>query len=874
MQNEILKIKNLSFSYKKEKYALFDISFSVKKGEFILLAGNSGSGKTTLLKLLKPIISPLGEKNGSILFENKDLFTLSQSLQAQKIGYVPQNPENSIVTDEVWHELAFGLENLGVDSNTIRSRVAEISAFFGIEDWFLKKTSDLSGGQKQLLSLASVMVMQPDILILDEPTNQLDPIASREFVSLLSRINKELGTTVILSEHRLEEVYSISDRIIILEDGKIISDASPRETGFNLKKASSKMYQALPVEVRCFCDIEKEGDCPVNIKEGQMWLSKKDIVAEIKEKVTDGKKSDFALKAEDIYFRYEKNERDILRGFSISVQKGEFYAILGSNGSGKTTALNALCKVLKIQEGTLNINGKIACLPQDPQIVFETNSVYEDLQSVLSEESNINDILNIASLCGITHILSSHPYDISGGEQQRAALAKILLQKPDIVLLDEPTKGLDAHFKAVLGRIISNLKEGGKTIICVSHDIEFCAEFADRCALFFDGKIITQNEKRAFFKEKTFYKTSAGRIAQGIVDNIVTKDDIIYVLTGKKEEKEEEEKKENKIEEIENTPSFVKEKKEIKKPKKAAKKIRTKNVFLSALSLVIFILTTILFKDRYEMYTIGNTVFQGVSILELFFVFYFLLPQKTYNKKMTETKEIYKAPEKKAIKNIFLPIVFVIAVILTVISGIYIFDNRKYYFISLAVILELFLFFVYSFDKKENKTKKLVMLSVVCAIGVMGRIVFAPFAQFKPVCAIVIIAGSCFGAGGGFLSGAVIAFVSNMYFSQGPWTPWQMLSFGIIGFVSGILFKKLKFKSNLAISLYGFFATVLIYGGITNPSSILIYEKNATIKMLAASYLPGLPLDIVHGISTFFFLWFLYHPMKEKIERVKNKYLS
>ena len=869
MKDEILKIKNLSFSYKNGKEVLCDISFSVKKGEFILLAGSSGSGKTTLLKLLKPLISPVGNIKGEILFENKDLSSLPELSQAEKIGYVGQNPQNNIVCDEVWHELAFGLENLGCDSNTIRSRVAEISAFFGIEDWFLKKTSDLSGGQKQLLSLASVMVMQPDILMLDEPTSQLDPISAQEFVSVISRINKELGITVILSEHRLEEVFGVSDRVLILEDGKIISDLAPKETGFNLKKLNSKMYLALPSEVLCFTEIENEGDCPVNIKEGREWFFNKDIVSEIKEETICEKNSEIAIFAKDIYFRYEPTSKDVLNGFSLSVPEGIFYAILGSNGSGKTTTLNALCKIIKVQEGSLKINGKIAYLPQDPQIILEHNTVYEDLESVVFEDNGVDRVSNIASLCRINDILSSHPYDISGGEKQRVALAKILLQNPDIILLDEPTKGLDAHFKIALGEIINKLKADGKTVVCVSHDIEFCAEYADRCALFFDGKIITENEKRAFFKEKIFYKTSAGRIAEGKCENIVTKDDILYVLTGKKKEQESFEPNED----INNNLDFLKISTQHQQQKdKKTKKIPRKNVFLSILMLAVFIFTTFVFKDRYDMYDIRNTIFQGVSLIELFLVFYFLLPKGRKN--LIENDAPKKEHKKSSVKDFISAFVCLITVVATVFSGIYLFDNNKYYFISLAVIFEIFLFFIYSFDRKNNKTQQLVILSVICAIGVMGRIVFAPFAQFKPVCAIVIIAGSCFGSGGGFLAGAVIAFVSNMYFSQGPWTPWQMIAFGIVGFVSGFLINKLKLKSKFAISLYGFFATVLIYGGITNPSSVLIYEKNPTLSMLLLTYLPGLPLDIVHGISTFFFLWFLYHPMKEKIERIKNKYIS
>ena len=867
MKDEILKIKNLSFSYKNGNQVLCDISFSVKKGEFILLAGSSGSGKTTLLKLLKPLISPVGNIKGEILFENNDLLTLPELSQAEKIGYVGQNPHNNIVCDEVWHELAFGLENLGYDSNTIRSRVAEISAFFGIEDWFLKKTSELSGGQKQLLSLASVMVMQPDILMLDEPTSQLDPISAQEFVSVISRINKELGTTVILSEHRLEEVFGVSDRVLILEDGKIISDATPKETGLKLKKLNSKMYLALPSEVLCFTEIENEGDCPVNIKEGREWFFNKDIVSEIKEETAYEKNSEIAISAKNIFFRYDKASQDVLNGFSLTVPKGIFYAILGSNGSGKTTALNALCKIIKVQEGSFKINGRIAYLPQDPQIILEHNTVYEDLKSAVLKDDDIDSISNIVPLCRINDILSSHPYDISGGEQERVALAKILLQNPDIILLDEPTKGLDAHFKIVLGEIINKLKADGKTVVCVSHDVEFCAEYADRCALFFDGKIITENENRAFFKEKIFYKTSAGRIAEGKCENVLTKEDIIYVLTGKKQAQESFEPNED----INNSLDFLKSSTQQQEGKNT-KKISRKNIFLSILMLAVFILTTLVFKDRYDMYDIRNTILQGVSLIELFLVFYFLLPKETKNSIENDVPK--KEHKKSSVKDFISAFVCLITVVATVFSGIYIFDNNKYYFISLAVIFEIFLFFIYSFDKRNNKTKELVILSVICAIGVMGRIVFAPFAQFKPVCAIVIIAGSCFGSGGGFLAGAVIAFVSNMYFSQGPWTPWQMIAFGIVGFVSGFLINKLKLKSKLAISLYGFFATVLIYGGIINPSSVLIYEKNPTLSMLLLTYLPGLPLDIVHGISTFFFLWFLYHPMKEKIERIKNKYIS
>ena len=246
-------VENLSFSYPTSgKETLKNINLTIQQGDYVVLCGQSGSGKTTLLRHLKPVLTPHGKRTGQILFDGKPLETLSGYDQASKIGFVMQNPDDQIVTDKVWHELAFGLESLGVDQKTIRLRVAEMASYFGIQSWFHREVSTLSGGQKQLLNLASIMAMQPEVLILDEPTSQLDPIAASDFLNTVRKINIELGTTILITEHRLEDVYHSADRVIVMENGAVTANDAPRKVGAMLRAQNSPMLAALPTPVRVF----------------------------------------------------------------------------------------------------------------------------------------------------------------------------------------------------------------------------------------------------------------------------------------------------------------------------------------------------------------------------------------------------------------------------------------------------------------------------------------------------------------------------------------------------------------------------------------------------------------------------------------------
>ncbi len=532
---EIYRISNLTFSYPNGKRSALDnVSLVINSGEFVTICGKSGCGKSTLLKSLKPLLAPYGDMSGKIYFEGKELSEFSQREQCESIGFVLQSPDNQIVTDKVWHELAFGLESLSYSNNIIRARVAEMASFFGIQEWFHKKTTELSGGQKQLLNLASVMVMKPKVLILDEPTSQLDPIAAQEFLQTLLKINREIGTTIILSEHRLEDAFAISDRIIVMENGTIVADSSPREVGKILKQSKNDMYEALPTPMRVYYGISDGDNSPLNVCEGRQWLES--VRGDIKREQVPGRYFELSestsVLLNDVWFRYGKNMPDVIRRLSLNIKKGEFYAIVGGNGTGKTTSLSVIGGYLKNYRGKIKVDGKPAMLPQNPQVLFTRKNVLLDLLEIKAIEDERQEII---SLCELEDLLDMHPYDLSGGEQQRAGLAKVLLTKPDILLLDEPTKGLDAHFKQKLANILIYLKNKGVTVIMVSHDIEFCARYTDRCGMFFDGGIVAEGTPRELFCGNSFYTTAAGRISSGIIENAMLLEDIIYAF-GKKYE--------------------------------------------------------------------------------------------------------------------------------------------------------------------------------------------------------------------------------------------------------------------------------------------------------------------------------------------------
>lgn len=572
----ILEIRDFSFSYPdQEKRALTEISLDIKEGTLNVICGRSGCGKSTLLRQMKSVLAPHGERKGMIFYKGKPLAELDHRTQSKEIGFVMQNPDNQIVTDKVWHELAFGLESLGYDNATIRLRVAEMASYFGIHSWFYREVKELSGGQKQLLNLAAIMAMHPSLLILDEPTSQLDPIAASDFLETVKKINRDIGTTVIITEHRLQDIIPFADKVFVMDQGKLITEGTPGEIGLELKRREHGMFLSMPVPMQIFASVDSDLACPLTVSDGRMWMQEylnlhPEVVrgTEIREaqaeetqnrKLGKNKKEKPAIEVKEVWFRYEKESADVIRDLSFQVKKGEFYAVVGGNGTGKSTTLSLLCRIRAPYRGKIVLdgqdirkfrdrelyNGYLGVLPQNPQSLFLKKTVLEDLYSVIggkkekiSPEYPINmkkekAIEGIVSLTHLEGLLERHPYDLSGGEQQRLALAKVLLLRPKILLMDEPTKGMDAEYKEELGEILKKLQQHGITIFMISHDVEFVAEYADRVGLFFEGNIVTNKETREFFAGNSFYTTAANRMARQFFPEAVTGRDVVKCLKGR-----------------------------------------------------------------------------------------------------------------------------------------------------------------------------------------------------------------------------------------------------------------------------------------------------------------------------------------------------
>ncbi|EHQ90793.1 ABC transporter ATP-binding protein [Desulfosporosinus youngiae] len=559
----LLQINDLSFTYPESSHKALDkINLAVEEGELILLIGVSGCGKSTLLRHIKRELAPHGHKRGEVCYAGVEIEHLDQRTAVTEIGFVLQNPETQIVTDRVWHELAFGLENLGLEKGEIRRKVAEMASFFGIDSWFRKSVDDLSGGQKQILNLASIMAMQPKLLLLDEPTAQLDPIAAQEFLAMIEKINRDLGVTVILSEHRLEEVFPLADRVVVMEGGQVFCADKPEKVAQVLGADSSKViFKGLPSPIRIYSELPIGEKCPLTVREGRQWLIQQvlpnlaetdslDQMGQPAKSVwtgnTKAERSRPALETKEIWFKYSAEGSDILRGVSLQAYAGETLCVLGGNGTGKTTLLGVLSGVLKIKRGQVWVDGKkltdfkygelyrhnLAMLPQNPKALFVSDTVRGDLEEaaeLISRDKTVREltISKVMEELGIEELARRHPYDLSGGEQQKAGIAKLLLLQPKVILLDEPTKGLDAYSKEGLAQIFFRLRSQGAAIVVVTHDLEFAAEYGDRCAMMFDGEIVSEGNPREFFAGNSFYTTAANRMARGIFSQAVTCKDVI-----------------------------------------------------------------------------------------------------------------------------------------------------------------------------------------------------------------------------------------------------------------------------------------------------------------------------------------------------------
>ncbi|MCR4435117.1 MAG: ATP-binding cassette domain-containing protein [Clostridiales bacterium] len=557
----LIEIKDLNFTYPEEKTkALSHVNLTVEEGEFVVLCGPSGSGKTTLLRNLKREVTPAGTRTGSIFYGGRPLYELPDEAAAKEIGMVFQDPENQIVMDTVIHELAFSLENFGLQPVDIKKRIGEMATFFGLEDCLHKPVAELSGGQKQVVNLCSVMLLKPRVLLLDEPTSQLDPVAAHELIKMVYQINQELSVTVILSEHRLEQLFPIADRITFMEEGTVKYDCTPRDMSRGvMEKRDLKTEPFLPSVTRMFFYMQQgkggggTGDIPLSVREGKRFMEKikgriqsfieKNGKMERRTPGEEGIDRDPLLVCKEISFRYDREKPLILQKLSLSVMKGEFLVILGGNGAGKSTLLQVMAGLIRPQQGSVYFKKKklelihpkerheiIGYVAQNPLLHFTFDTVEGELQYMVRKSGKTSSgekTEEIIELFGLKGLLSRHPYDLSGGQQQKLAIACALIPQPELLLIDEPTKGLDAISKENFALLLKELGKKGTTIVMVTHDTEFAARHAQKCAMLFDGSVTGCSEPAVFFSGNYFYTTAVNRVVRDYLPYAVTDEDVM-----------------------------------------------------------------------------------------------------------------------------------------------------------------------------------------------------------------------------------------------------------------------------------------------------------------------------------------------------------
>lgn len=926
--------------------ALRDTELHVRQGEFVVILGRSGCGKTTLLRQLKPSVTPVGKKKGQIIFDGKDICSLDDRMAASQIGFVWQDVNAQLVTDKVWHELAFGLESLGYDNGYVRRRVAEMGSFFGLGDIFHRKVMELSGGQKQLVNLASVMAMSPKVLVLDEPTSQLDPIAANDFINSLVRINRELGTTIIMTEHRLEDVLPVCNRSVVMENGRIIYDGDVRGFAESVrsKRIDRGLYLSMPASVQIYMGLEKDSgkQLPLTVPDAREWLVDYDrrfrenggapVVPEIQNRGADegvngsenqadnaavdkGDKKRGAVNGQkdagcreehpvvcsldEVSFRYERNTGDVLRQVSLDIYANEILMINGSNGCGKSTMLSLIANLYSPYSGKLHIakNLRTGMLPQNPELLFTRRSVRDELIDAKDRQQ----LAEIVRFCRLEELLDRHPYDLSGGEKQRLGLAKVLIADPDILLMDEPTKGLDNGFKMQLADMLRKLQKRGKTIVVVSHDIEFCAVAGDRVALLFDGEVAMVGDVRSYMSDNNFFTTAASRISRNILDGAVTVREVLAAYGADMDVtgvagggNDSNQGIENESLRIANQGTAEMSEAAGISDDKLADIILNKDRKVENLSIwqiVTIAVTTVIiifgFWNTMSVSDLSGLVQQmtvtaeGRKYLVLYGVMIaailgLLVAIRPITQKRNEDIVMDSAGHGFGKRTVVSIVAVLVLIPATIWFGVARLGDKKYFFISLLVLLEAMLPFFVSFEDRKPKVRDIVTLAVMCALAVTGRTAFFMLPNFTPVMAIVIIAGVAFGCEGGFITGAMTMFVSNFIMGQGPWTPWQMFAMGLVGFLAGLFFAgssvRTRNMTKLGLCIFGALICIVVYGGIMNPASVIMWQPNVNFSMIMASYVTGFPFDLAQATATVIALWLVARPFLEKLDRVRIKF--
>lgn len=526
-----------------EQPALREVNLAVAEGEFLLVAGGSGSGKSSLARALAGLIPDFygGKIGGRALFKGEDIRALDRRGLAGEVGIVFQDPEKQLVMTGVEAEIAFGLENIGLSQQEMFRRVAEVMSFLGLSPLKKEFTANLSGGQKQKLALASVLAMQPRALILDEPTSQLDPAAAEELFNLVKRLNEEMNLTIILIEQRLERCFHLVDRVAVMEGGRIVREGPPGEVAaWQVKKE----IPFVPPVAALFAHLDFTA-VPLTVKEGRRLLKKyfypregrKPVLPSGRQKGPAGAAGERpVVEVKNLWFTYP-NGREALRGINLSVGAGEFVAVLGENAAGKTTLLKHLAGLLKPGRGKAQVKGNdtgqtlpqqlarlVGYLSQNPNDYLFQDTVEKELKFTLAnlglpEEGRVDRLLE---RLGLARYRQVNPRDLSSGERQRVALASVLVAGPQLLVLDEPTRGIDYQLKEKLGKLLQELALEGVAVVLVTHDVEFAAEFAGRVVMIFDGQVACDGPKHTVLADSMFYAPQVCRLFRDIDGGVLT----------------------------------------------------------------------------------------------------------------------------------------------------------------------------------------------------------------------------------------------------------------------------------------------------------------------------------------------------------------
>lgn len=529
----MITIENLTYTYPQQDQPALQVdSWHVAAAEFVLLTGPSGSGKSTLLRCLNGLVPHFsgGKVGGKVQVAGLDAVAAGPRLLSQTVGFVMQTPEAQAILERVEAEIAFGMEQAAVPPREIKTRLDEVLALLNLEPFRKRPLRSLSGGERQRVAIAAALALRPQILVLDEPTSQLDAQSAADVLDSLVQLQKRLGLTILLAEHRLARILPHADRICVLEAGHMVGDG-PVQTMLSqlptvppLIEVGLKMgWQPLPLTVKAASKKVEQAPLP------DMPLAESKAMNEVADDAQLLEEKTAVLSIQNLSIHYGKISA--LRKVSLTVQSGEIVALLGRNGSGKSTLLKSVVGLLAADGGQVRLNGRlttgrtvadicreVAYLPQNPDDLLFANSVREELAVTLANHGLQGQEARLETLLAqleLTAVSDSYPRDLSVGQRQRVALGAVAITEPPLLLLDEPTRGLDQAAKDALVDIWEGWRQAGKGILLVTHDVELAAKVADRVVILEAGAVVDSGEKTAVFSRSPQFAPQIAQLFPG-----------------------------------------------------------------------------------------------------------------------------------------------------------------------------------------------------------------------------------------------------------------------------------------------------------------------------------------------------------------------